>query len=64
MAEGKTPTRRKTITLAETTVDYLAALAKLGTHGSNINAVARTLIEEGVRQAIRENFLRLNDDNS
>ena len=62
MAEGKTPTRRKTITLAETTIDYLEQLASKGTHGSDVVGVARGMIEEGVRVAIKEGFIKLHDD--
>jgi hypothetical protein len=59
MAEGKAPTRRKTITLAVETIRYLEELATKGTHGSDIAGVARTLIEQGVRDAIRDHFIKL-----
>jgi hypothetical protein len=61
MALGQNPTRRIQITLSTRTHDYLAALARRGTHGSNIVDVARTLVEQGVRDAIRENFITIDD---
>ncbi|HZT86516.1 MAG TPA: hypothetical protein VFA12_01020 [Stellaceae bacterium] len=61
MALGQNPTRRIQITLSLRTHDYLAALARRGTHGSSIVDVARTLVEEGVRRAIRENFIAIED---
>jgi len=57
MAQGKAATSRKTVTLSEATVCYLEELAKGGTHGSDVPAVMRTLIEEGVRNAIREEWI-------
>lgn len=65
MAEGKTITRRKTVTLAETTIKYLENLAAAGTHGSDVTGVARTLIESGIRRAIKDGFIRstLDKDN-
>ena len=32
-------------------------LSKLGTHGTSVPDVAKTLIEDGIRQAIKEGFL-------
>ena len=62
MAEGKVPTRRKTVTLTETSIRYLETLAAKGTHGSDVVGVARTLIEEGIRQAIKDRFIDMIDD--
>ncbi len=62
MAQGKAPTTRKTLTLAVMTVRYLEDLAKLGTHGSDVTGVGRTLIEEGVRAAIRDGFIVSRDE--
>ncbi len=59
MAQGKTPTRRKTITLAVTTLAYVEALAETGTHGSDVTGVLRTLVEEGVRRAIKDKFISM-----
>jgi hypothetical protein len=62
MALGQAPTRRIQITLSVRTHDYLAALATKGTHGSSIVDVARTLVEDGVRRAVQDGFLKLSDD--
>jgi hypothetical protein len=58
--EGKPDpgTDRKACTLAIETIRYLEALAKKGTHGSGVSKVMTTLIEQGVRQAIREGFIK------
>ncbi|HEX8366515.1 MAG TPA: hypothetical protein VF603_14635 [Allosphingosinicella sp.] len=57
MAQGKADTVRKNVTLSAATVAYLEQLASGGTHGSDVVAVIRTMVEEGVRTAIREGFL-------
>ena len=57
MAQGKCKTVRKGVVLSETTVQYLEDLASSGTHGADVVAVMRSLIEEGVRNAIREGFI-------
>ena len=57
MAKGKAETVRRNITLSVATIAYLEKLAALGTHGSDALSVARTMIEEGVRNAIREGFI-------
>src|SRR5262245_3243656 len=51
-------TDRRPITLAVATWDYLDQLSKLGTHGTSVPDVAKTLIEDGIRQAIRDGFLK------
>ena len=50
-------TDRRPITLAVATWDYLDQLSKLGTHGTSVPDVAKTLIEDGIRQAIKDGFL-------
>jgi hypothetical protein len=50
-------TDRRPITLAVATWEYLDQLSKLGTHGTSVPDVAKTLIEEGIRQAIKDGFL-------
>ena len=37
---------------------FLDQLSKLGTHGTSVPDVAKTLIEEGIRQAIKDGFLK------
>jgi len=64
MAQGKAPTTRKSITLAESTIRYLEKLACKGTHGSTVTGVATTLVEEGVRLAIKEGFIKIEDGES
>jgi len=39
------------------TVEYLRDLAKTGTYGRKHTRVAKTLIEEGVRRAIRDRLI-------
>ena len=51
-------TERRPITLALATWEYLDQLSKLGTHGTSVPDVAKTLIEEGIRQAIKDGFLK------
>ncbi len=51
-------TERRPVTLAVATWDYLDQLSKLGTHGTCVPDVAKTLIEDGIRQAIRNGFLK------
>jgi hypothetical protein len=57
VAQGKTATVRKNVTLAAATVDYLEQLASAGTHGSDVVSVIRTMVEEGVRDAIKQGFI-------
>ena len=51
-------TDRRPLTLAVATWEYLDQLSKLGTHGTSVPDVAKTLIEEGIRQAIKDGFLK------
>jgi hypothetical protein len=57
MAQGKTQTVRKNVTLSLVTIEYLERLAATGTHGFDVVAVIRTMVEEGVRNAIRDGFI-------
>src|ERR1700677_1202165 len=41
-------------------VRYLKALKRTGTHGSHVAGVMTRLIEEGIRQATREDFIQKN----
>jgi hypothetical protein len=50
-------------TLQAMTIRYLEALSKRGTHGKGVSKVMTALIEEGIRQAIRDKFIQhLTDD--
>jgi hypothetical protein len=51
-------TDRRPVTLAVATWEFLDQLSKLGTHGTSVPDVAKTLIEEGIRQAIKDGFLK------
>lgn len=55
---------RRYCTLAPQTLRYLKKLAKKGTHGTSVPDIMTKFIEEGVRQAIRENFLKVEDGES
>jgi hypothetical protein len=59
MAKEKPETERFQTMLSTETLKYLEALASRGTHGSSVPAVGRALIEEGVRNAIKEGFIKL-----
>jgi hypothetical protein len=50
-------TDRSQTTLSLRTLSYLKALAKKGTHGSSVPAVGRSLIESGIREAIKGGFI-------
>ena len=54
--EGK-PTRLN-VTVAPLTGRYLDKLVEAGTHGANKRTVMARLVEEGVRQALRDGFIR------
>jgi len=62
MPEDKPPaSERFQAMLSARTLAYLRALAKKGTHGASVPAVGRSLIEEGIRQAIRDRFISAED---
>ena len=50
------------ITLALSTITYLEKLVRQGTHGTSVPGVARTLIEEGIRLAIKDGLLSIRDN--
>jgi hypothetical protein len=54
-------TDRLQVYLSLKTHAFLAVLVEKGTHGTSIPDVAKTLIEQGIRQAIREGFLDAED---
>ena len=54
-------TDRFQTTLSLRTLAYLKALARKGTHGSSVPAVGRSLIETGIRQAIKDGFTAAED---
>jgi hypothetical protein len=58
MAEN---TGRLQVTLDVKTLAFLKILGSKGTHGKDDKAAARTLIEHGIREAIKEGFLTAAD---
>jgi len=54
-------TKRLQVTLDRKTLDFLQILGAKGTHGKDDKAAARTLIEEGIRRAIQDEFLTAAD---
>ena len=57
-AQGKTDSpKRKGVTVPEGTMFYLERLVKVGTHGDSVVDVMRSLIEEGVRNAIHSGLI-------
>jgi hypothetical protein len=50
-------TERLQVVLSLKTLAFLNVLSGKGTHGTSIPDAARTLIEQGIRRAIREGFL-------
>jgi len=56
MAQGKAKTVRKGVVLAEKTVAHLEDM--VGIYGTDVVDVMRSLIERGVRCAIREGFIK------
>jgi hypothetical protein len=62
MATEKAETDRIPVTLALSTISYLEKLVRLGTHGTSVPGVAKTLIEEGIRNAIKDGLLAIRDN--
>ena len=62
MAKTKTATVRKTLTLSRQDYRYLEILAERGIHGSEWSGVARNFVEEGIRRAIKDGFVNLDED--
>jgi GcrA cell cycle regulator len=62
MATEKAETDRVPVTLALSTIGYLEKLVRQGTHGTSVPGVARTLIEEGIRLAIKDGLLAIRDN--
>ena len=59
MATEKAETDRVPVTLALSTITYLEKLERQGTHGTSVPGVAKTLIEEGIRLAIKDGLLAI-----
>jgi hypothetical protein len=61
MAEAKADITRKHVTFATATIDYVKDIVKTGTHGSDVTAVIRSLVEQGVRDAIDKKLIRVRE---
>ncbi len=61
MAKEKSPTERFQTMLDVETIRNLEDLAGKGTHGPSVPKVGRRLIEDGIRIAIKEGFIKLRD---
>jgi hypothetical protein len=59
--DDRAATQKFETLLSPETHQYLKDLVIRGTHGTSVPAVGRALIEEGIRMAIREGFLKLRD---
>jgi hypothetical protein len=59
--EKMAETERLQVALSLKTHAFLAVLVEKGTYGTSIPDVAKTLIEQGIRRAIREGFLDADD---
>jgi hypothetical protein len=60
-AKGKTATEVQKVTFSSNTLKFLDALCSRGTHGAKVNDVIRTLVEEGIRKAIADRILSVED---
>jgi hypothetical protein len=56
------PTVRKTCTIAALTLRRLERLARRGTHGTSAAAIMTNFIEAGIREAIKEGYIQLEDN--
>jgi hypothetical protein len=60
-AKGKKETDIQKVTFSVTTLRFLDALSGKGTHGSSVNDVIRSLVEEGIRRAIADRILGVDE---
>ena len=61
MASRTEKTGRLQVMLGLRTHGFLSVLAEKGTHGTSLTDVAKSLIEEGIRRAIKEQWLDQDD---
>ena len=61
MPDDDKNTKRLYLTLAIATIEHLETLARRGTHGTGPSDVAKGMVEEGIRRAVRDGFLRITD---
>jgi hypothetical protein len=60
--EEEAKTDRKTCTLTVLTIRRLERLAKRASHGGSVPKIMTNFIEAGVRQAINDGYIRLEED--
>lgn len=60
--DDKGETVRKACTLALLTLRRLERLAKRKTHGTTAASIMTNFVEAGLREAIKEGYIRLEDD--
>lgn len=60
-AKGQAKTDIQKVTFSNATLRFLDVLSTRGTHGAKVNDVIRTLVEEGIRRAIADNILKVED---
>ena len=53
------PPKRLDFTVSAQTYRFLSALKKRGTHGGSVAKVARSLIEQGIREAIDKRYISI-----
>lgn len=58
---GKADTDVQKVTFSKSTLRFLETLSARGTHGAKMNDVIRTLVEEGIRRAIADRILSVED---
>ena len=52
------PSKRFKVTLSVQTISDLKALKKSGRHGTTVSGIMASYIEEGVRQAVKDGYLK------
>ena len=60
--EDALPSRRRYCTLADITIARLNRLKAKGTHGRSVPTIMTNMIEKGIREAIDDGYLGLDDD--
>jgi len=62
MATEKAETDGVPVGLGRSTINYVERLVRQANHGTSVPGVARTLIEEGIRLAIKDGLLAIRDN--
>ena len=56
--------KRVSVTISQTTVDYLERLSRLGLHGQTLSQVVLNLTEAGIRNAVEKGLISLDGHNT